>query len=71
MANAQPVNSENIDTVSYDDESATMTLTFNKGGEYRYFGVPREIPEGLLNAASPGKYFFNYVRGQYRYQRVM
>ena len=66
-----PVNSRNIASVGYDAESATLRVQFLKGSSYDYQGVPMEVYEGLLAAASKGDYFNNVIRkGGYPFAKL-
>lgn len=49
---------------------ATLELQLRDGAIYRYFGVPRSIFEGLVNAQSKGAYFNRYVRNRFPFRRL-
>ncbi len=66
----QPVISSNLRSVGYDDSSEILEIEFQSGGVYRYYGVPREVFEELLNASSKGRYFLANIRDTYRYARA-
>lgn len=44
-------------SVGYDDTHSILEIEFRSGHVYRYFAVPRSIFQGLLNAASMGRFF--------------
>ena len=44
-------------SVSYDDETSEMTITFLNGRDYTYKDVLFNTYQDLINATSPGKYF--------------
>lgn len=39
-----------------------LDLEFRNGTRYRYFRVPREIYQGLLESESKGQYFNQHIR---------
>jgi hypothetical protein len=57
------LNSSCLTWVEYD--SGTMYLRFRSGRSYTLRGVPEHHYHGLLNAASPGRYFNYYLKGRY------
>ena len=56
--------------VAYDDAAGILQLEFRRGATYRYFDVPVEMCEGLLQASSKGVYFNRQIRKHFRYVRV-
>ncbi len=68
--NRVPVDSSNIASVGYDDSTNTLEIEFNSGHLYQYFDVPKNIYDELLIADSVGKYFYNHIKGIYRYARM-
>ncbi len=64
------VQSSNLDSVDYDEESETLIIKFRNGGIYKYFGVPKNIYLNLINAPSKGKYFHNFIKDIYKYQKI-
>lgn len=66
-----PVDSTNLAAVGYDLNTATMRISFLKGGTYDYYSVPIEVYEGLMSAGSKGEYHNLYIKkGGYSYSRV-
>ncbi len=65
-----PVSSSDLRSVGYDPQTQTLEIEFNSGGVYRYFHVPTNVYEGLMNAGSHGMYFHQNVKNTYTYQRV-
>jgi hypothetical protein len=60
-------NSSAISRAEYDDASKRLKIWFvESGGPYDYFGVPRQIYDGLCAAGSKGQYFAAYIRDIYR-----
>ncbi len=62
--------SSTIGSASYDEDSKTLTITFQSGGQYVYRGVPKSVYEGLDTAVSPGSYFATAIRGKYQSERM-
>lgn len=56
------VRSSNIEAVGYEDDSQTLGVRFQAGGEYHYSGVTQSIYDGLISASSVGRYFDRYVK---------
>lgn len=59
-----PVRSSMISAVRYHAGPGILEVAFNKG-VYLYFGVPREVFEGLLQAESKGRYMRQHVIDRY------
>jgi KTSC domain len=64
------VESEMLEAVRYDARLRVLEVIFNKGGKYRYKGVPPFEYEGLMNAESIGQYMHKRIIGRYPYERV-
>lgn len=65
------VESSNLKSIGYDDESEVLEIEFNSGGVYQYFAVPNTIYHGLMNAESHGKYFDVNIKKQgYKYKKI-
>ena len=60
------VDSEAILEVGYDSATKRMTITFKQGKSYDFCGVPANIFEGLVIAASVGSYYNDHVRDRYQ-----
>lgn len=60
-----PVDSSAIASLGYESESQMLEIEFRGGKVYRYFDVEQEVYEGLLVAASMGRFFSNYIRNVY------
>ena len=66
----QAVESTNIKSVGYDPEDEILEVEFHSGGVYHYVGVPPAVYEGLLAARSTGRYFGDFIRLRYPYEKV-
>lgn len=60
-----PVSSSMIEAVSYDQTKQELGIRFVDGREYTYVGVPVDVVQGLTHSSSPGRYFWQYIRGAY------
>ncbi len=59
------VRSSNIQSVGYDTTSSILEVEFNSGSIYQYIDVPESEYEGLMNAASKGRYLNKNIKGRY------
>lgn len=64
------VSSSNINSIGYEAESGTLEIEFRSGGIYQYFNVPQAVFDELVNAASCGSYFHEYIKKQYRWVKI-
>jgi len=67
--NWQMVKSSNIDAVAYDPSAKILRVRFIKSGAYKYFDVPEHIYEELLHAESVGKYFSEWIKGVFEFEK--
>jgi hypothetical protein len=63
-----PVESSNIDAVGFHD--GALHIRFKNGGHFVYAGVPFATYVELLNAASSGGHFAQYVKGKYTHRKA-
>lgn len=69
--NRVPVQSINLASVGYDPATCTLEIEFHSGGVYQYFGVPSQVYESLINAASKGSYFHHNIKMRgYPYSKI-
>ena len=69
----QVLNSSALRTVDYRKISENQTLLdveFTTGGKYRYFGVPANVFESMINSDSKGKFFQDNIRDRYKFERL-
>jgi hypothetical protein len=66
----QRVDSSNLDEVEYDDETLILRITFKNGGRYEYYGVPKDVYEGLMGAESKGSWFYYNVRNNFGFKKL-
>lgn len=68
--NRIPVESSNISSIGFDEDSSTLEIEFHGGAVYQYFDVPFAVYEALLSSASKGQYYSQHVKGYYRFVKV-
>lgn len=66
----QSIESTSIRSVGYDPEEGVLEVKVQSGGVYQYIRVPRTVYEGLLAARSKGRYFGDFIRLRYPYEKV-
>ncbi len=67
------VQSSNIATIGYDENSQTVEVGFLNGSAYQYFDVPKVVADEFMNnppEGSHGKYLASNIKGVYRYSKV-
>ena len=64
----EPVESSNLATVGFSD--GVLEIEFRHGGVYQYFNVSASVYEALMSAESKGKYFHQFIREKYPYNRI-
>ena len=64
------VESSNLRSVGYDEFLLVLEIEFNSNAVYRYYGVPSEVHDELINAESVGKYFNANVKSKYNFLKV-
>ena len=64
------VNSSNIQSIGYDSQSSILEVEFTSGDIYQYFNVPDYLYQQFLGALSQGQFLNDYIRYNYRYQKV-
>ena len=65
-----PVESSVIQSVGYDAEHAVLEIEFVSQQVYRYHFVPRSTWNGLMRAASKGRYFDGHIREKFPTTRL-
>ena len=67
----QVVSSTNLATIGYDTKTQTLEVEFHGGRVYQYYGVPENMFDEVMRAASAGKFFNIYIKDKYPYSRVL
>jgi KTSC domain len=57
-------------SAGYDPTSRVLEIEFAAGTVYRYFDVPLDVYQALLDAPSQGRYFHGCIRGAFPFQRA-
>lgn len=63
-------NSSQIKKLAYTDEG-NLIVTFIKGTDYLYKGVPEQIYEDLVKSESVGKMLNSAVKGKFEYVQIL
>jgi len=68
--NRQHVQSSDIESIGYDEALQRLEIKFLSGGIYQYSNVPDNIYNGVINASSHGKYFHEYVKDKFAFNKI-
>lgn len=68
--NREKVESSNLKSVGYEEDSQTLEIEFNTGAVYQYTAVPKWVFEDLMDAESVGRYFHQHIRNVYEYKQI-
>ena len=52
-------------SAGYDKDAQELTMQFDNGQSYIFYGVPPDVWEGLVKSDSPGRYYNTRIRGVY------
>lgn len=63
-----PVNSSNLAYIGWQDN--VLYITFKKGDNYRYDGVPEEVFKELKESTSIGSYYHSNIKGKYTSSKI-
>jgi hypothetical protein len=66
----EPVASESIASIGYDDDAEVLEVEFVTGTVYRYRGVPEDVYDDLRQAPSKGAYFNRHIKDAYPFEQV-
>lgn len=66
----KPVQSSNIASIGYDENSTTLEIQFLNNSIYQYFEVPQHIYTELMGSDSQGRCLAQNIKGVYRYSKV-
>ena len=64
------ISSSDISSIGFEPQSQTLEIEFKSGGIFQYFEVSENIYNTLVNSISIGKYFNQYIKGQYNYKKL-
>ena len=65
-----PVRSSNICAIGYDAVASTLEIEFSSGSVYQYLDVPEDEFDGLMAAASKGRYLNQKIKDRYQYHQI-
>lgn len=65
-----PVTSSNMTSAGYEPTALLMEIEFNNGAIYQYSGVPQDVYDGFMDAASKGQYFHANIKNSYSCQKL-
>ena len=66
----RPVESTNLLSVGYDENTNFREIEFCGERLYRYSDVPTVVYESPMRAPSKGSYFHDQIRDRYAYERI-
>jgi hypothetical protein len=61
--------SSNLASCDYSAETRTLSVTFKSGSTYSYADVDEATYQGLLSAASPGRYFAENIKDTFSFTK--
>jgi len=64
------VKSSFFHSVGYDKKSQILEIEFLNGGVYEYSEIPKKLHEDLMAAESHGKYYNQYIKGQFTSKKL-
>ncbi len=64
------VESSQIVSIGYDDSRRELEIEFHSSGVYRYFEVPRQVYDDLMNADSKDRYFNSNIKDAYEFKKI-
>lgn len=62
--------SSNIVKGEYNAADNTLTITFKRGGVYKYNWVPEDVALAYKGTESVGKFFFANIKDKYPYTKM-
>lgn len=65
---SKDVYSSNVSSVGYDSDTKELVITWTKGKRSVYSGVPEELAEQLVNAASVGSMLNTEIKPYYAHR---
>lgn len=62
--------SSNVESVSFDDSTDTLTVEFAGGDTYEYLNVPASVYRSFQAAPSAGQFVHRNLKGRFQSERV-
>ena len=69
MIERTPVQSSNVKSIGFHNDTNTLAVEFKDGSVYHYHDVPKDVHEGLVTAKSVGGYIHANVKGAYKHSK--
>lgn len=66
----KPVDSSNIHSIGYDEDSKILEIEFHNGRIYNYYNVPKKIHTAIMAAGSKGSYLNQNIKDKYQYKEI-
>ncbi len=66
----EPVVSESIAAIGYNDDAEVLEVEFVTGTVYRYRGVPQDVYEDFRQAPSKGAFFNRHIKDAFPWELV-
>ena len=63
-------NSAMLESANYDPTDGSLTITFVKGGVYKFDKVPEAMWHALCTNPSAGRYFLKNIRDKYSFTKM-
>lgn len=70
MVDMISVDSSNVKSIGYDEDTQELYVDFLNGSSYKYSGVPQSVFEDFQNASSKGQFLHYEIKGRYDYQKI-
>ena len=64
----EPAQSDDVGSISYDEGSRRLVITFQNGIIHEYTDVPHDVYVGFTAAPARGVYFSTYVKERYPFR---
>ena len=62
--------SSNVESVSFDDSTDTLTVVFQGGVSYEYLNVPASVYRAFQAAPSAGQFVHRQLKGRYPFNLI-
>lgn len=59
--------SSNIEAITFDPDTDTLTVEFRDGSSYDYLNVPVQVYRAFQRAGSAGEFFYRQIRNRYAF----
>ncbi len=59
--------SSNVEEVTFDDQTDTLTVVFQGGTSYEYLNCPASVYRSMQAAPSAGAFVHRHLKGKYQF----